>query len=185
MIYPIIVYGDPILRKVAQPVEKIEDLDRKFLDDLWETMYFSDGVGLAAPQIGKSIRIFVIDASTGADIEPELKNFKKAFINPQIIEKYGEDKTMNEGCLSLPEIREDVIRPESVKIKYLDEEFIEHEVIFKGFAARIIQHEYDHLEGKLLVDYLTPLRRRLLKSKLNNILKGKVETHYRIKIPAK
>ena len=185
MIYPITVYGDPILRKVALPIEKPEDLDKTFLNDLWETMYFSDGVGLAAPQVGKSVRIFVVDASAGADTEPELKNFKKAFINPLIIEKTGEEKTMNEGCLSLPEIREDVVRPESIKIRYLDEDFIEHEEIFKGFAARVIQHEYDHLEGKLLIDYLTPLKRRLMKSKLNNISKGKVETHYRIKIPVK
>ena len=185
MIYPITVYGEPLLRKIAKPIENdFEGLD-KLVDDMFETMYFSDGVGLAAPQVGKSLRIFVIDASSAAEDEPELEGFKKAFINPEILELRGDEWAMNEGCLSLPEIREDVSRPEFVKIKYFDENLIEHTEEYGGFAARVIQHEYDHLEGKLLVDYLTPLRKRILKSKLTAISKGKVKTAYRIVIPGK
>jgi peptide deformylase len=146
-------------------------------------MYYSDGVGLAAPQVGLSIRLFVIDASSGADENPELEGFKKVFINPEIIETKGDEWTMNEGCLSLPEIREDVDRPDEVTIKYLDENFEEHTETYKGFAGRVIQHEYDHLEGILFVDHLSPLRKRLLKSKLIAISKGKVRPHYRIKVP--
>jgi peptide deformylase len=185
MKYPITVYGDPLLRKKARPIEK----DHKGLDEIianmWETMYDSDGVGLAAPQVGLSIRLFVIDASSGADEEPELKDFKKVFINPEIIEKTGEEWMLNEGCLSLPEIREDVNRPDRVRIKYLDEYFQPHEKEFKGFAGRVIQHEFDHLEGILFIDYLSPLRKRLLKSKLRNIATGKVRPHYRIRVPVK
>ncbi len=185
MIYPITVYGEPLLRKIAKPIENdFEGLD-KLVADMFETMYFSDGVGLAAPQVGKSLRIFVIDASSAAEDEPELEGFKKAFINPEILELRGDEWAMNEGCLSLPEIREDVSRPEFVKIKYFDENLIEHTEEYGGFAARVIQHEYDHLEGKLLVDYLTPLRKRILKSKLTAISKGKVKTAYRIVIPGK
>ena len=185
MIYPITVYGEPLLRKIAKPIESdFEGLD-KLVADMFETMYFSDGVGLAAPQVGKSLRLFVIDASSAAEEEPELEGFKKAFINPEILERRGDEWVMNEGCLSLPEIREDVSRPEFVKIKYFDENLIEHTEEYGGFAARVIQHEYDHLEGKLLVDYLTPLRKRILKSKLTAISKGKVKTAYRIVIPGK
>lgn len=185
MKYPVTVYGDPILRKKAQPIDKDYEGLQEILENMWETMYYSDGVGLAAPQVGLSIRIFIIDASSGADEEPELENFKKVFINPEIIEIYGDEWTMNEGCLSLPEIREDVLRPDRVRIRYFDENFNEHEEEFKGFAGRVIQHEYDHLDGKLFIDYLSPLRKRLLKSKLNSITKGKVQPHYRIKVPVK
>ena len=185
MKYPITVYGDPILRKKAKPVEKNMEGLNEIIENMWETMYYSDGVGLAAPQVGKSIRIFMVDASSGADEEPELEGFKKVFINPQIIETSGDEWVMNEGCLSLPEIREDVVRPDVVRIKYFDENFNEHDEVFKGFAGRIIQHEYDHLEGVLFVDYLSPLRKRLLKGKLNNIARGKITPHYKIKVPAK
>jgi peptide deformylase len=185
MKYPVTVYGDPILRKKAQPIDKDYEGLQEIIENMWETMYYSDGVGLAAPQVGLSIRIFIIDASSGADEEPELENFKKVFINPEIIEIYGDEWTMNEGCLSLPEIREDVLRPDRVRIRYFDENFNEHEEEFKGFAGRVIQHEYDHLDGKLFIDYLSPLRKRLLKSKLNSITKGKVQPHYRIKVPVK
>jgi peptide deformylase len=185
MKYPVTVYGDPILRKRAKEIKKDhKDLD-KIIENMWETMYYSDGVGLAAPQIGKSIRLFIIDASSGADEEPELEGFKKVFINPEIIETFGDEWVMNEGCLSLPEIREDVTREDVVVIKYFDENFEEHTEEYKGFAGRVIQHEYDHLEGKLFIDYLSPLRKRLLKGKLLNISKGKVQPHYRIKVPAK
>ncbi|MGD9929027.1 MAG: peptide deformylase, partial [Mangrovibacterium sp.] len=159
---------------------------QQLIDDMFETMYHSDGVGLAAPQIGKSLRIFVIDASSAADDdEPELEGFKKAFINPEILERRGDEWVMNEGCLSLPEIREDVSRPEFVKIRYVDENFVEHVEEYGGFAARVIQHEYDHLEGILFIDYLSPLRKRMLKGKLTAISKGKVHPAYRIVIPGK
>jgi peptide deformylase len=185
MKYPITVYGDPILRKRAEDIEKDTEGLNEILENMWETMYYADGVGLAAPQTGLPIRLFVIDASSGADEEPELKDFRKVFINPEIIELTGEKWVMNEGCLSLPEIREDVTRPDTVRIKYFDENFVEHDEVFSGFAGRVIQHEYDHLEGKLLIDYLSPLRKRLLKSRLNDITRGNIQTKYKIKVPVK
>jgi peptide deformylase len=185
MIYPVTVYGDPLLRKKTKPIEKDHEGLSEIIENMWETMYNSDGVGLAAPQVGLSIRMFMVDATSGAEEEPELKDFKRVFINPEIIETKGEEWVMNEGCLSLPEIREDVKRPDEVIIKYLDENFEPHEEEFKGYAGRIIQHEYDHLEGILFIDHLSPLRKRLLKSKLRNIATGKVQPHYRIKIPVK
>jgi peptide deformylase len=185
MKYPVTVYGDPLLRKRAKEVDKDHPNLNEILENMWETMYYADGVGLAAPQVGLSLRIFVIDATSGADEEPELQDFKKVFINPEIIETCGSEWVMNEGCLSLPEIREDVVRPDEVIIRYFDENFQEHEETYTGFAGRVIQHEYDHLEGKLFIDYLTPLKKRLLKSKLSNISKGKVNIHYRIKVPLK
>lgn len=185
MKYPITVYGDPVLRKKAEEISPEKEGLKEIIDNMWETMYYADGVGLAAPQAGLPIRLFVIDASSGADDEPELKDFKKVFINPEIIELSGEKWVFNEGCLSLPEIREDVTRPDVVRLKYFDENFVEHDEVFKGFAGRVIQHEYDHLEGKLFTDYLSPLRKRLLKGKLNDIAYGKVQPHYKIKIPVK
>jgi peptide deformylase len=183
MIYPVSVFGDPILRKKAEPVTSdFQDL-KGFIENMFDTMYNSDGVGLAAPQVGKAIRIFVIDSDI--DDEDELPGIKKAFINPEIIEKSGDEWVMNEGCLSLPEIREDVLRPETVKIKYVDEEFNEHIETYSGFTSRVIQHEYDHLEGVMFVDYLNPLRKRILKGKLSAISKGKVIPKYRIKVPGK
>ena len=183
MIYPVTVYGDPVLRKVAEPIGPDYPNLSEVLENLWETMYHADGVGLAAPQVGLSIRIFVIDASAGADEEPELKDFKKTFINPVLLDKTGDPWVMEEGCLSLPEIRENVLRPESVRIRYVDENFKEYDEVYHGFVARVIQHEYDHLEGVLFVDYLSSLRRKLLKSKLIGISKGKVQPHYKIKVP--
>jgi peptide deformylase len=185
MKYPITVYGDIILRKRAKEIDKNTEGLNEIIENMWETMYFADGVGLAAPQAGLSIRMFVIDGTSGADEEPELKDFKKVFINPEIIELTGDKWVMNEGCLSLPEIREDVSRPETVKLKYFDENWVEHEEEFSGFVGRVIQHEYDHLEGKLFIDYLSPLRKRLLKGKLNDIARGNIRPHYRIKIPVK
>ncbi len=183
MIYAVTVFGDPILRKKAMPItEEFEDL-KGFIQNMFETMYTSDGVGLAAPQVGQSIRIFVLDTTTDEEDEPA--GIKKAFINPEIIEKYGDAWVMNEGCLSVPEIREDVLRPESVRIKYHDENFVEHEEVYSGFSARVIQHEYDHLEGIMFVDYLNPLKKRILKSKLIAISKGKVIPKYKIKVPGK
>ena len=183
MIYPVTVFGDPVLRKKAEPITKdFQDL-KGFIQNMFDTMYNSDGVGLAAPQVGQAVRIFVIDSDI--DDEDEVPGIKKAFINPEIVEKSGDEWLMNEGCLSLPEIREDVLRPETVKIKYLDEEFNEHIETYSGFTSRVIQHEYDHLEGVMFVDYLNPLRKRILKSKLSAISKGKVIPKYRIKVPGK
>ena len=183
MKYPITVYGDPVLRKKAKAIDKNHEGLAEIIENMWETMYHSDGVGLAAPQVDKSIRLFVIDTAPAADEEPELMDFKKVFINPEIIEVTGEDCVMNEGCLSIPEIREDVRRPETVHLRYYDENFELHEETYTGFAARVIQHEFDHLEGGLFIDHLSPLRKKLLKTKLRNIATGKVQPHYRIKIP--
>jgi len=185
MKYPITVYGDTILRKRAENIEKNTQGLNEIIDNMWETMYYADGVGLAAPQAGLPIRLFVIDGTAGADEEPELKDFKKVFINPEIMELTGENWVMNEGCLSLPEIREDVLRPETIRIRYQDEEFKVYEETYSGFISRVIQHEYDHLEGVLFVDYLNPLKRRILKGKLTAISKGKVVPKYRIKVPGK
>jgi peptide deformylase len=183
MIYPITVFGDPVLRKKAEPISK-DFIDLKgFIQNMFDTMYASDGVGLAAPQVGQAIRLFVVDTNT--DDEDEPAGIVKAFINPQIIEKYGDEWVMNEGCLSVPEIREDVVRPENIRIKYVDEDFNAHEETYSGFTARVIQHEYDHLEGVMFVDYLNPLKRRILKSKLTAISKGKVQPKYKIKVPGK
>lgn len=181
MIYPIIAYGDPVLRKKSEEITPDYPNLAQILENLWETMYNADGVGLAAPQVGYSIRIFVIDARAAAEDDPAAKDFKKAFINPQIIELSGQPWIMEEGCLSLPELREDVSRPDTVRIKYFDENFTEHDETYNGYVGRIIQHEYDHLEGKMFVDYLSPLRKKLVKGKLNNIVKGKVNPSYRIK----
>ena len=183
MIYPVTVYGDPILRKKTEPITKdFKDL-KGFIQNMFDTMYSSDGVGLAAPQVGQAIRIFILDSTSTDDEEPD--GIKKAFINPQILEKFGDAWVMNEGCLSVPEIREDILRPETVKIKYFDEEFNEHIETYSGFTSRVIQHEYDHLEGVMFVDYLNPLRKRILKGKLSAISKGKVIPKYRIKVPGK
>jgi peptide deformylase len=181
MIYPIVVYGSPVLRKKATPVLQDYPNLMQFVSDLFETMEKSDGIGLAAPQVGRSIRIFVMDASPLADEHPEFEGFRKAFINPHIIEHSDELSTYNEGCLSLPTIREELERPSSVTISYVDENFISHEEKYDGVIARIIQHEYDHLDGILLVDHLNPLKRKMLEGKLKAISKGKVEVAYKIK----
>jgi peptide deformylase len=150
---------------------------------MWETMYAANGIGLAAPQIGKSIRLFVVDATAFEDDEPELAEFKKVFINARIVEEDGEKWPFNEGCLSIPKIREDISRHEEIVIEYLDENFKKHKDTFSGMAARIIQHEYDHIDGILFVDHLSPLRKRLLSGKLNDITKGNVDVDYRMKFP--
>ncbi|HEX2921620.1 MAG TPA: peptide deformylase [Bacteroidales bacterium] len=183
MIYPIVIIGHPILKKVA------EDIDRNYPDlnqlvsDMFETMYFSDGMGLAAPQIGKSIRIFVIDGQPLAESEPELDGFKKVFINAHITERNAERIPMSEGCLSIPNIREEVIRESRVKINYYDEKWEYHEEVYEGYKARIIQHEYDHLDGILFTDKLSPIRKRLLKGKLSAISKGNFDATYRTILP--
>ncbi len=181
MIYPIVAYGDPVLRKEAQDIKKGEFDVKQLAEDMYETMYNAHGVGLAAPQIGKALRIFVVD---GQPIdEDELEGFKKVFINPTIIEEFGEDWAYEEGCLSIPNIREDVSRPEKLKIHYFDEDWNEYEEEYDGMKARIIQHEYDHIDGVLFTDHLTGFKKRLLKSKLEKISKGKIEIHYRMRFP--
>jgi peptide deformylase len=182
MIYPIVVYGSPVLRTVAKEINADYPNLRQFLDDLFETMYKADGMGLAAPQVGKSIRVFVVDGTSLEDDEPSMKDFKKTFINPKILELEGESLVMNEGCLSLPKLREDVNRYNKVKIRYYDENFNFFEEEFEGLKARVIQHEYDHLEGVLFIDKIPPLRRKLLKGKLNDITRLKVDVHYKTKL---
>lgn len=182
MVYPIVVYGSPVLRKVAKEVNKNYPGLDQFVADLWETMYKSDGIGLAAPQVGKSIRIFVVDTAEYDDNDPALKDFKRTFINPKIIKRDGEICTLNEGCLSLPKIREDIERKSRVRIQYYDENWNLFDEEFDGVKARVIQHEYDHLDGILFIDHLTPLKKKLLRGKLHDISKGKVDVDYKIKV---
>jgi peptide deformylase len=179
MIYPIVVYGHPVLKKVAVDIEKSYPDLQKLVSDLFDTMYHSEGLGLAAPQIGKSIRLFVIDGAPVAEDEPELAGFKKAFINAHITEKCGELVPMNEGCLSIPHIREEVKRESHIRIQYYDENWEYHDEVFDGYKARIIQHEYDHLDGILFTDKINPLKRQLLRGKLLDISKGKFEAEYK------
>jgi peptide deformylase len=181
MIYPVFLYGSPVLRKVAMDVPDDHPGLGDLISSLFETMYHSDGIGLAAPQIGLSLRIFVIDASPLEEDDPSLKNFKKVFINPMIISYEGPMEKYNEGCLSIPEIREDVEREAAVRIRYCESDFRYREEYFEGIVARIIQHEYDHLEGRLFTDLISPLKKRLLKRKLTSISKGKVDVKYRVK----
>ncbi|MGD2034971.1 MAG: peptide deformylase [Bacteroidales bacterium] len=182
MIYPIVVYGSPLLRKVSKEIDRDYPGLKQLVDDMFETMYLSEGVGLAAPQIGKSVRIFVIDGTPLTEDDPSLEGFKKAFINPKIIEQTGDIFTFTEGCLSLPNIREDIDRPGKIRIQYHDENFGFFDEVYDGIKARIIQHEYDHLEGILFIDKLVPLKRKMLKGKLNDIAKGKAETAYKTKL---
>ena len=183
MIYPIVMYGDPVLRQRAADIPVGTDLSQ-LIEDMYETMHNASGIGLAAPQIGKSMRIFVVDGTIIED-EPAMADFKKAFINPVMLEELGEAWEYEEGCLSIPNIREKIERKEKLRIRYHDQNWNLHEEEFDGMKARIIQHEYDHLEGKMFVDYLTPLKKRLLKGKLSDISKGKVDTEYRISAPLK
>lgn len=190
MILPIVAYGDPVLRKVGKGITKDYPKLDELIINMRETMKNAQGVGLAAPQIGKDIRLFLIDASPfseNEELEEEernfLKNFNKTFINAQIIEEEGEEWAFNEGCLSIPNINEDVFRNETIHIEYLDENFEKQKETLNGLAARIFQHEYDHIEGILFTDKLSSLKKRLLKKKLENISKGKVEVDYRMKFP--
>src|ERR1700750_1139311 len=180
MKFPIIAYGDPVLRKKATAIEPDEYPHiKELVANMFETMYGAHGVGLAAPQVGMSMRLFVVDANAFADDDADLKDFKKAFINAQILEETGEEWAFNEGCLSIPEIREDVYRKSTIKLSYYDENWKHHEETFSGMAARVIQHEYDHIEGKLFTDKLNPLRKRLLEKRLGDISKGNVDVDYR------
>ncbi|HRI78137.1 MAG TPA: peptide deformylase [Cyclobacteriaceae bacterium] len=186
MVYPIVVYGDPILRKRAKEIENTASPEvQTLIQDMFESMYAAHGIGLAAPQIGKAIRLFVVDGTTLEDEDEDLSGFKKAFINPEIVDETGEPWEFEEGCLSIPNIRENVSRQEKVRIRYTDETGKQLDETYDGMKARIIQHEYDHLNGKMFIDYLTPLKKRMLKGKLTDISKGDVKTEYRILIPKK
>jgi len=183
MIYPVVVYGHPVLRKVAREIPEGQTGLGNFIRNMYETMYDSEGVGLAAPQVGQSVRLFVVDASPFAEDEPGLEDFKKVFINPEILERTGERMPFNEGCLSIPNIREDVVREKKVIIRYQDPEWQWHEEEYDGIASRVIQHEYDHLEGILFTDLLPPLRRKLMASRLRAISKGRFKASYRTILP--
>ncbi|MGI8598649.1 MAG: peptide deformylase [Chitinophagaceae bacterium] len=190
MILPIVAYGSPVLRKVAKDIDKEYPGLEKLIEDMWETMYASNGVGLAAPQVNRDIRLFVMDSEqifTNMDEKekeeenyPDAPGIKQVFINAHIVEEHGDDWKYNEGCLSIPKVREDISRAEEVTIRFLDENFQEHEKTFSGISARIILHEYDHIDGKLFIDHLSPLKRKLLKRKLDDISKGNIKVDYRM-----
>lgn len=191
MILPIYAYGYPVLRKVAQDIEPDYPALEKFIENMWETMYASNGVGLAAPQVNKDIRLFIIDSTqmfknddgTIHNDYPDSPGYRGVFINAHIIDVSGEEWSYNEGCLSIPKIREDVKRLTTVEIEYEDETFTLQHKIFTGLTARVILHEYDHLEGKLFIDYLSPLKKKLIKGKLSDISKGKVRVDYKMSFP--
>ena len=186
---PIVAYGDPVLRQRTEEIDEDYPELKQLLDNMFETMYAANGVGLAAPQIGLPIRLFVIDASPfGEDDEdgpgdPTAKDFKRVFINPILVEESGDKWAFSEGCLSIPNINEEVLRKKNVIINYLDENFEEQEEELTGLAARVVQHEYDHIEGKLFIDKLGPLKKAMLKSKLDNISKGQVRVSYKMTFP--
>lgn len=191
MTLPIVAYGDPVLRKTAKTIDTEYPELELLISNMWETMYKASGVGLAAPQIGLPIRLFVIDTAPFAEDEDfteeeqaQLKDFKRVFINAQMLEEQGSNWSFNEGCLSIPDIREDVSRKDTITIRYLDEKFKEHTETFNGLLARVIQHEYDHIEGVLFTDKLSSLKRRLLKGKLTNISKGNIVVDYKMRFPA-
>ncbi len=194
MILPIVAYGDPILRKIAAPIDKTYPNLEALIENMFETMYEASGVGLAAPQVGKSIRLFIIDAEPFSEDEAEegdpeftaeqlaeMKNFKKVFINPRVISESGEEWGFKEGCLSIPNIRENVDRQAKIELEYYDHEFIKHTETFDGMIARVIQHEYDHLEGKLFTDKISPFKRKMLSGKLADISNGKASADYKLR----
>lgn len=179
MIYPIVAYGNPILKKEAEEIHENEDVSA-LIKDMFSTMDHASGVGLAAPQINQGVRLFVIDSSLMLDEDDEEKGIRRAFINPIILDEYGDHFGFEEGCLSIPEVRAEIIRPEKLTIEYYDENWNLREEEFSGMTARVIQHEYDHLEGILFIDYLKGLKKRLVQSKLIEVSKGKVPTDYRM-----
>ncbi len=195
MILPIVAYGHPVLRKVAEDITPDYPGLAKLIDDMWETMYGSSGVGLAAPQINRSIRLFVVDSAqifTNMEEDereetdyPDAPGIKQVFINPHVVEEGGEDWPYNEGCLSIPKIREDIYRAEEITLSFLDENFQPHTKTFDGITGRVIMHEYDHLDGKLFIDHISPLKRKLYKRKLDDIAKGAVRVDYRMLFPKK
>jgi peptide deformylase len=198
MVLPIIAYGDPVLRKTGEKITKEYEGLQDLIKNMFDTMHNALGVGLAAPQVGKAVRLFVVETKPFAERDeddedeeftPEerkqLEQFRRVFINAQIVEEDGKEWAFNEGCLSIPKIREDVMHKPKIRIKYVDENFKSHDETFEGLIARVIQHEYDHIEGKLFTDRINPLRRRLLQGKLNDISKGKVQIAYKMRFPNK
>ena len=193
MILPIVAYGDPILKKECEEIDENYPNLKQLISDMFETMYKAKGVGLAAPQIGKNIRLFIVDGSPFAEDEEEednplaegIENFKKVFINPIIEEEVGKEWPFQEGCLSIPKIRENVSRKPDITVSYYDENWELKEESYSGYAARIFQHEYDHIEGVLFTDYLSPLKRKLIQKKLNNITNGEIEIDYKMRFPKK
>ena len=191
MVLPIVAYGHPVLRQVAGDIDAAYPQLDKLIEDMWETMYGSNGVGLAAPQVNRSIRLFVVDSTQIFEnldedeegVYPDAPGIKRVFINAHIQELQGDPWSYNEGCLSIPKIREDVSRPASVTLRYLNESFQERLETFYGISARVILHEYDHIEGKLFIDHISLLKRKLIKGKLDDISKGKVRTDYRMLYP--
>lgn len=181
MILPIYAYGQPVLKKVAQPIAPGYEGLEQLIADMWETMAAANGVGLAAPQIGKSIRLFLIDSAPMYEEEEKHLGLKKAFLNAEIIEEAGDDVSYSEGCLSIPEIHGDVERPEEITMRYQDEDFKWHEETFTGMNARVIQHEYDHIEGILFTELVGPLKKRMIKRKLEKIRKGQTGAEYRMR----
>jgi peptide deformylase len=184
MIYPIVAYGNPILKREADEIAEGTDLNA-LIQDMYATMDFANGVGLAAPQINQGIRLFVIDSTLMLDEDDDEKGIRRVFINPIILDEYGDDFGFEEGCLSIPEVRAEIIRPDKLTIEYYDENWVLREEEFGGLTARVIQHEYDHLEGILFIDYLKGLKKRLVQSKLIDVSKGKVSTDYRMIYPLK
>jgi peptide deformylase len=183
MILPITVYGNPVLRKVCTEIDKNYEGLQELIENMFETMHTAEGVGLAAPQIDRAIRLFVIDANVMAEDDPSLLGFKRAFINAKIVSQEGEVWAFNEGCLSIPGVREDVLRPEKIHIQYYDENWEYHDEWMEGVQARIVQHEYDHVEGIMFTDKIAPIKKRILKGKLTGMTKGKVEADYKLKMP--
>lgn len=182
MILPVYLYGHPVLRNVATDIDADYPKLKELIADMYETMYSSDGIGIAAPQVGLSIRLVVIDVDPMAEMFPELKGLKMTLINPKLeVLEDGETFAREEGCLSLPGIHETVKRTEKIRLQWLDEEFKPHDEVIEGYLARVIQHEYDHLEGHVFIDHISPIRKQLIKSKLTNIIKGKVRCDYRVK----
>jgi peptide deformylase len=191
MVLPVVAFGHPVLRKVCDDVDPDYPELKKLIDDMWDTMYHTNGVGIAAPQVNKAVRIFVIDTEQVVEtfededkrLYPNEKAVKQVFINAEKIEETGKPWAYNEGCLSIPKVREDISRPAKVRLRYMDENFQEHEEEFDGITGRVILHEYDHIEGKLFIDYLPPLKKRLIKKRLEDISAGKVRVDYRMLLP--
>jgi peptide deformylase len=195
MVLPIVVYGDPVLRKVGIDIDKNYEGLEQLITDMFETMYKAKGVGLAAPQIGKAIRLFLVDTHPFAEVDEddeddeftpaqrkELENFKKVFINARVLNEAGSEWKFNEGCLSIPKIREDVLRKPEIEVEYYDEKFVKHTQKFNGLIARVIQHEYDHIEGRLFTDIISPFKRKMISGKLADISKGKFSADYKTKV---
>lgn len=189
MILPIRAFGDPVLRKTGKDIDKNYPELKELIDNMFDTMNGAHGIGLAAPQVGLDIRLFIVDVSPLADdedytdIADELKDFRKVFINAKILEESGEEWKFNEGCLSIPDVREDVKRKETIVIEYFDENFVKHKETFSDIRARVIQHEYDHIEGILFTDHLSALKKKLVKGKLQKIMKGEVDVNYKMRFP--